>query len=831
MPGSILGTAVRRVEDPDLLLGRARFVDDLPIDGVLHLEFVRSSYAHARLVSIDAEEARAMPGVVAVFTGADLGLPPYEGLMEVNAQCVRPPLAQEKVRFVGDAVAVVVAETRTAATDAAEAVIVECDPLPAVADPEAALAPGAPLQIRGDRFESRGRDRAPRPGRRARRSRRRGASAHREPAHRGDAHGGQHAIAVIPGSDGDGHELTVYVSTQMPHGFANRIAPMFDLDPAKLRVVAPHVGGAFGGKPGLAAEHCVAVAAARRLQRPVKWVETRSENLISMPHGRGQVQYVELGCKRDGTIVGMRCRIVGDAGTYAGFGGALAMGPTRMMAQGVYRIPKISYSCAVALTNTTPMGAFRGAGRPEAAAMLERIIDIAGAELGIDPAEIRRRNFVQPDEFPYTTVMRTEYDSGDYDAALTEALRVAGYDQLRREQADRRARGDRVVLGIGVSAYVEITAGGGGSEYGSVTVNADGTATIRVGTSAHGQGHATSFAMIVADQLQIPLERVHFVQSDTAEVPTGGGTGGSRSLQLGGSAVLNAAEAVVAQAREMAATMLEANPDDIVVMNGGVGVTGVPASVLTWAQLAEPEPIVAVSEFRQEGATFPFGAHVAVVEVDLDTGRVTPIRHVAVDDCGRILNPLIVAGQQHGGIAQGVAQALWEQYVYDADGNPLTSTLADYAMPSAAELPSFEASNTETPSPRNELGAKGIGESGTIGSTPAVQSAVIDALESPRDPPHRHPVHRRARVDRRARRRGRHPDVAVAGAAGHLRQPDCAQDPRRRRRDRHLTTKFVVGSSRVPLRDLARVCPPRDHVHATTGRQVARASTRRRRVA
>jgi carbon-monoxide dehydrogenase large subunit len=728
MPGSILGTAVRRVEDPDLLVGRARFVDDLPIDGVLHLQFVRSTYAHARLLSIDADDARAMPGVVAVFTAADLGLPPYEGLMEVNAQCVRPPLAEQKVRFVGDAVAVVVAETRAAAADAADAVIVEYDALPAVADPEAALAPGAPLQ-----FEELGSNLAAAVG----------------PRRQGDVLAGADvvvrarienqrlavmpmegsAIAVIPGQDGAGHDLTVYVSTQMPHGFANRIAPVFDLDPAKLRVVAPHVGGAFGGKPGLAAEHCVAVAAALRLQRPVKWIETRSENLIAMPHGRGQVQYVQLGCKRDGTIVGMKCQIVGDAGAYAGFGGALGMGPTRMMAQGMYRIPKISYECAVALTNTTPMGAFRGAGRPEAAAMLERIIDIAGAELGIDPVEIRRRNFLQPDEFPYTTVMRTEYDSGDYDAALTRALEVAGYDDLRREQAERLARGDRVVLGIGVSAYVEITAGGGGAEFGSVTVDADGTATIRVGTSAHGQGHATSFAMIVADALQIPLGNVHFLDSDTAEVPTGGGTGGSRSLQLGGSAVLNATEGVIAQAREVAATMLEANPDDIIVMeSGGMGVAGVPTSALSWAQLAEHEPLHAVSDFRQVGATFPFGAHVAVVEVDLDTGRVTPIRHVAVDDCGRILNPLIVAGQQHGGIAQGVAQALWEQYVYDADGNPLTSTLADYAMPSAAELPSFEASNTETPSPRNALGAKGIGESGTIGSTPAVQSAVVDAL-------------------------------------------------------------------------------------------------------
>ena len=728
MPGSILGTAVRRVEDPDLLLGRARFVDDLAIGGALHLAFVRSPNAHARIEHVDTAEAETMPGVVAAFTSDNLTLPPYEGLMQLNAQCLRPPLAVDKVRFVGDIVAVVVAETRAAAADAAEAVVVDYDPLPAVVDMEDALGPGAPLQFealgsnlaaaihpRGDDDPLAGADVVVR----GRFENQRIAVMPMEPS----------AIAVVPGDDGAGHDLTVYVSTQMPHGVATRIAPMFELDPARVRVVAPHVGGAFGGKPGLMAEHCVVVGAALRLERPVKWIETRSENLVAMPHGRGQVQYVELGLRRDGTIAGMRCRIVADAGAYAGFGGALAMGPTRMMAQGVYRIPKISYETAVALTNTTPMGAFRGAGRPEAAAMLERIMDLAATELGIDPAEIRRANFLQPDEFPYATVMRTVYDSGDYERALNEALRVAGYDELRKEQAERRARGDRSLLGIGVSAYVEITAGGGGGAYASVTVHDDGTATIRVGTSAHGQGHATSFAMIVADRLRIPLERVRFVQSDTAEVPEGGGTGGSRSLQLGGSAVLDATEAVLARAKEIAATMLEADPRDIVVTDDGrVGVAGVPARALTWAEIARDEPVYAVADFKQDGATFPFGAHVAVVEVDRETGAVTPVRHVAVDDCGRILNPLIVAGQQHGGIGQGIAQALYEEFVYDGDGNPLTSTLTDYAMPSAAELPSFEASNTETPSPRNPLGAKGIGESGTIGSTPAVQSAVIDAL-------------------------------------------------------------------------------------------------------
>ncbi|MDQ1521068.1 MAG: aerobic carbon-monoxide dehydrogenase large subunit, partial [Actinomycetota bacterium] len=542
------------------------------------------------------------------------------------------------------------------------------------------------------------------------------------------------AIAVVPGDDGDGHELTVYVSTQMPHGVASRLSKMFDVAEERVRVVAPHVGGAFGGKPGLAAEHCVAVGVARRLGRPVKWVESRSENLVAMPHGRGQVQYAELGCKRDGTIVGLRLRIVADAGAYAGFGGALAMGPTRMMAQGVYRIPTITYETAVALTNTTPVGAFRGAGRPEAAALLERIIDLAADELGIDPVEIRRRNFLQAEDFPYKTVMGTTYDNGDYDKALSEAVRAVGYEALRAEQETRRRRGDRRQLGIGVSAYVEVTAGGSGSEFASVSVDDDGGATIRVGTSAHGQGHATSFGMIVSDRLGIPLERIRFVQSDTAAVPRGGGTGGSRSLQLGGSAVAGASEMVFDRARELAAQLLEANPDDIVVTDDGrVGVAGVPAHALEWARIAQAarqadEPLAADFDFRQEGATFPFGAHIAVVEVDMETGDVRLVRHVAVDDCGRILNPLVVTGQQHGGIAQGVAQALWEQYVYDEHGNPLTATLADYGMPSAAEFPSFEAVNTETPTPLNPLGAKGIGESGTIGSTPAVQNAVVDAL-------------------------------------------------------------------------------------------------------
>jgi len=404
------------------------------------------------------------------------------------------------------------------------------------------------------------------------------------------------------------------------------------------------------------------------------------------------------------------------------------------MATGVYRVPKLAYEVAVAITNTTPLGAFRGAGRPEAAAYLERVMDVAASDLGIDPVELRRRNFLDPADFPLTTLTGARYDSGDYDASLREAVRVAGYDELRAEQAARRERGDRLQLGIGVAAYVEVTGGGSGNEWGSLEIHDDGSATIRVGTSSHGQGHATSFAMIVSDTLGIPLDRIDFVQSDTAVIPRGGGTGGSRSLQMGGTAVLRASEAVLDQGRSLAARLLEAAPDDIVVTDDGrLGVAGVPASALTWAELAraagdDDTALATELDIHQDGATFPFGAHIALVEVDTETGRVELLRHVAVDDCGRVLNPLIVAGQQHGGVAQGAAQALWEQMVYDHDGNPLTANLMDYAMPSAAELCSFEAVNTETPSPLNPLGAKGIGESGTIGSTPAVQNAVVDAL-------------------------------------------------------------------------------------------------------
>jgi carbon-monoxide dehydrogenase large subunit len=729
MPTSILGTRVTRVEDPELLTGRGSFVADMRVGGLASVAFVRSPIAHGRISRIDVATAERQPGVLAVFTAGTLGLRPYHYFMTLNEACARPPLADGKVRFAGEPLAAVVAETPAAAVDAAELVDVELDPLPAVTAPEDALAPGAPLQFEelgsnlaaGSR-EDEGED--PLAGApvvvRARFENQRLAVVPME----------GNAIVAVPG-DGGEHELTVYVSTQMPHGFADASAEILGMDRARLRVVAPHVGGGFGGKAGVNAEYAVTMAAARALRRPVSWVETRQENLLTM-HGRSQVQYVEMGLDRDGVITGLRCRVVGDAGAYAGFGGALALGPTYHMAQGTYRIPRIGYDVAVALTNTAPLGAFRGAGRPEAAAMLERVLDIAADELGVDPVEIRRRNYLQPSDFPLTTLTGAAYDSGDYERALDRAVSLAGYQELRAEQAARRQRGDRRLLGIGVASYVEVT--GGGGEYGQVAVDPDGTATIRVGTSAHGQGHATAFGMIVADRLGIPLSKIRFIQSDTAQVPRGSGTGGSRSLQLGGNAVRGAAEEVFEQARTLAAALLEASSADITVMGESrVGVAGVPARALEWSELAQAAEsrgsrLAAAVDFESTGSTYPFGSHVAVVEVDLDTGQVRPLRHVAVDDCGRVLNPLLVTGQQHGGIAQGMAQALWEEVVYGSDGTPLTASLIDYGMPCAAELPEVEAAGTETPTPLNPLGAKGIGESGTLGSTPAVQNAVVDAL-------------------------------------------------------------------------------------------------------
>lgn len=737
--GSILGNPVRRVEDPRILAGEATYFDDLAPQGCAHVVFVRSTVAHATVTGIDTAEAAGMPGVLAVYTKDDLELEPVQGFVMLPPAFNRPPLADGVVRFVGDIVAAVVAETRAQAVDAAEMVIVDYDPLPAVTDPEAALAGGAPLLFpdHGSNVAIEfnfGEDPEILSGSdvvvSGRFINQRLAAVPMEP----------NGILVEPRDAA----LEVTVPSQAPFAVRDGLAAAFGLEHDQVRVIAPAVGGGFGAKTGVYCEYVIAAAAARTLDRPVKWTETRSENMVAMSHGRGQIQDVEMGLTRDGKIVGVRAKVTCDAGAYPAIGAFLPF-LTRTMGQGVYEIEKVEVNSVSAATNTTATGAYRGAGRPEATAFLERILDMAADELDIDPVEIRKRNFIAPERFPITTVTGANYDVGEYAKALDEACRVAGYDDLRTEQAERRERGDTKVLGIGVSAYVEVTAGGLFQEFGAVEVQPDGSVIARVGTSAHGQGHETAFAMIVAELLGVAMDDVTVVQSDTALVPRGTGTMGSRSLQTAGSAVYKASEEVLERAKRLAAHLLEASADDIVLHEGAkIGVAGVPATALTWAELAtavadparrpddwpegEDGQLGVALDFDQGEATYPFGAHVAVVEVDLDTGAVELVRHVAVDDCGRILNPLLVAGQQHGGIAQGAAQALYEQVVYDADGNPLTANLMDYAIPSAAELPSFEASNTETPTPLNPLGAKGIGESGTIGSTPAIQNAVVDAL-------------------------------------------------------------------------------------------------------
>jgi carbon-monoxide dehydrogenase large subunit len=500
-----------------------------------------------------------------------------------------------------------------------------------------------------------------------------------------------------------------------------------------VRVITPDVGGAFGAKFGADPEAAVVAWAARRFGRPLRWVETRSENMLAMTHGRGQVQTVTLGGRRDGTLLAYRLDVLQDCGAYTRFGAFLPM-LTTMMAPGVYALDRVEVRARSVVTNTTPIGAYRGAGRPEATAAIERAVDLFAAEIGMDPADVRRRNLRPPFTEPLTTPTGATYDSGDYPAALERVLQAAGYAELRREQAARRERGDVVQLGIGLSTYVEITGGameaGDPHENATVEVHPDGSATILTGTSPHGQGHQTVWAMLMSDELGIPVDKITVKWGDTDLIPEGGGTGGSRSLQQGGAAVRQASRELIELAKQRASERLEVDPADLVVdtSRAALAVAGVPDSGVTFAQLAEDEPLRVRSVFTAPGATYPFGAHVAVAEVDTESGKAVLRRLVAVDDAGTVLNPLLAEGQRHGGLAQGAAQALLEEVLYDADGNPTTTTFADYGIVSATEVPSFELVEMATPTTYNPLGAKGIGEAGSIGSTPAVQNAVIDAV-------------------------------------------------------------------------------------------------------
>jgi carbon-monoxide dehydrogenase large subunit len=733
MTTDIFGNAVLRTEDARFLSGRARYVDDIPLEGALRAVFVRSIMGHAHAPSVDVSAAAEMPGVAAVLTAGDLGLADQPPSGNVTGPFSRPVLATDTVRFVGEPIAVVLAETTEQGMDAAELVTVEYEVLDAVVGVDAALAEGAPLLFPeagtnlahefNDRWDDdvlAGSDVVAR----GRFLNQRLAPVPMEP----------NVFAAVPEGDG---RLTVWVSSQVPFDVRADLCDALDMRKDRIRVIAPDVGGGFGAKLQIYPEYLVCAAAALRFGRPVRWTETRSESMTNMTHGRAQVQEVELGAKRDGTLVGLRADIVADMGAYPI--GAFLLPTTKMMLTGAYRIPAMASRGRSVVTNATPVAPYRGAGRPEATALIERAMDLLAAELEMDPVELRRRNLVPPDAFPYRTAAGTTYDTGDYELALDEALRLAGYEDLRREQAERRARGDRVQLGIGLSTYVEMS--GYASEFGGVEVDADGSVTVLTGTSPHGQGHETAFAQIVSGILGVPFEEVRVIHSDTGVVPSGQGTYGSRSLQIGGSAVWEASEAVLVKAKRLAAHLLEVAEADVALgEDGRIGAVGATDTALTWGQLAaaaaDPlrllegmEPGLAASgKFKQKDSTFPFGAHVAVVEVDLETGEARSVRHIAVDDCGRILNPMLAEGQVHGGLAQGLAQALYEGVEYDELGTPMTGNLGSYLVPSAVELPTYVTAHTETPTPLNPLGAKGVGESATIGSVPAVQNAVIDAL-------------------------------------------------------------------------------------------------------
>src|SRR5579875_3117894 len=701
---SILGTRVLRTEDPKFLTTGGVYTADLADDrlaGACHVFFVRSPLAHARIRQVDVSAALAAPGVVAAFTGADLaGLPPVAPLMPalVNQAMTRPLLAAEKVRFVGDPVAVVVTEHPHQGEDAAELVDVDYEPLPPVVDLDAALSDevllfekagtnvvaefGSEASLRDDLFD----------GCEVVVSRtfvnQRVAPAPME----------ARAAAAAWGQDG---RLTIWTPNQGAQSTREELAQMLGVEQAAIRVITTDVGGAFGAKFGADPEHAVVAWVARRLGRPARWAETRSENLIAMTHGRAQRHAVTIGGSRDGDVQAYRLRIVQDAGAYPRIGAVLPF-LTIMMATGPYDIPSAEAVGVTVATTTTPVGAFRGAGRPEATAALERAFDLFAAEIGADPAQVRRRNLLPPFTEPHRTAFGARYDSGNYAAALERALEAAGYRELRAEQARRRERGDVVQLGIGISCYVEITGGGdGGEPHENAVVEAhpDGTATILTGTSPHGQGHATAWAMIASDELGIPVDKITVLWGDTDLIPEGGGTGGSRSLQQGGAAVQQASRELISLARERAAAALEASPGDLVFNAGrsAFEVAGDPEASVPLADLAAQERLVARAVFTAPDATYPFGAHVAVAEVDTQTGQAALRRMVTVDDAGTVLNPLLAEGQRHGGIAQGAAQALLEEVVYDAHGNPLTASFADYPIVTAAELPSFELADMATP--------------------------------------------------------------------------------------------------------------------------------------
>ncbi len=748
MATTLLGERIKRKEDPRLIQGRAHYVDDLKLEGMLHMAFVRSVHAHARIKSVDASAARALPGVVEVLTGQDtkdqLGLVPcaagIEGLKVPDHFC----LAVDQVRYVGEPVAAIVATDRYLARDAADKIEIDYEPLPAVTDSEKALAKDSPrvhekfpdnlafvAKLEGGDWKSVAEDKSLKVIKQRLLNQRLAPVAMET---RGVV------ASYSPGED----TLTVWSSTQIPHILKTQLAIMTKMDEARCRVIAPEVGGGFGSKLNVYGEEGLACLASRKLGRPVKWIEGRRENLLATIHGRDQINDLEIYARADGKLVGLKCWIIADLGAYHQLLTPAIPTLTALMVLGAYNIPNVFVETKGVFTNKMATDAYRGAGRPEATYIIERAMDLVAYELKMDPAELREKNFPAAKEFPLALPTGVTYDSGNFQKTLKKALKLAGYEKLRKEQQRLRKKGK--YLGIGLSTYVEICGMGpssrmpaGGWEYGMVRIEPTAKVTVLSGTSPHGQGEETTFAQIVAEGLGVPFDDVTVYHGDTAVVPHGIGTFGSRTVAVGGTALYRATERLKKKMARIAAHKLGVKPGALEFKAGKVqtadGQKSVPfGEVVGEAYFARQLPpgiepgLTEQCVFEPANFTYPFGAHLAVTEVDAETGEVRLRNYFAVDDCGRILNPLLVDGQVHGGLAQGIGQALWEEHVYDENGQLVTGTLMDYALPKAHQFPWFETKNTETRSPVNELGVKGVGEAGTIASTVAVVNSVVDAL-------------------------------------------------------------------------------------------------------
>ena len=745
--GQWVGKRFKRKEDPRLVRGISHYTDDIQLTRMAYCVFVRSPHAHARILSINTDAARSHPGVLTVVTSADLeglGMIPCAMQMPDLKIPPHPALAKGRVRYVGEPVAAVVAEDPYTARDAAEMVAVDYEPLPVVLDMEKALTTSSPL-IYQDFGTNKAFTHAMKSGDieaaykkadhvvKVRLINQRVAPTAMEPR------------SIVAEYLCGENRLTIWASTQIPHLLKTQVAIMVGLPETAVRVIAPEVGGGFGSKLNVYAEDGVVPWLSMKLGRPVKWTETRRESLLVTIHGRDTINYLELPVRKDGTILGLRARILADMGAYHQLLTPLIPQLTALMLPGCYKIPAFDCEIVGVFTNKMSTDAYRGAGRPEAAYDIERLMDCAARELNLDPAKLRSKNFPQPKEFPFTTAAGLLYDSANYQQSLKRALQLAGYDKLRARQKAGWKQGK--YYGIGVSTYVEICAIGpsaatpaGGWESGTVRIEPTGKVTVLTGASPHGQGQETTFAQLVADQFGISPEDVTVIHGDTLAVPYGIGTFGSRGTAVGGTAVYYAVQKLKTKIAALAAHLLSAKPADIVIAHGRVGVKNNPKKSMSWGEIVlsaytarsippgfEPG-MEATHFFEPSNFTFPFGTHVAAVEVDPETGETKIEKYVAVDDCGNVINPMLVDGQVHGGIAQGLSQAMYEEMVYNEDGQPVTGSLMDYALPKAAHIPEFILDRTVTPTPVNPMGVKGVGEAGTIASTPCVVNAVCDAL-------------------------------------------------------------------------------------------------------